>query len=56
MTTTLVTPTSEPAAPVSWEPCAEARWVEVGAGCCETCGWPLDEHPPGDGAPVARAA
>ena len=56
MTTTLVTPTSEPAAPVSWEPCADARSLELDGGCCETCGWPLDEHTPGGGMAAARAA
>jgi hypothetical protein len=55
-TTTLVIPTSEPAAPVAWEPCAEGRWAELGAGLCEDCGWPLDDHTPGDGFRAARAA
>jgi hypothetical protein len=55
MTTTLAPATSEPAAPVAWEPCADAVWSDLDGGCCATCGWPLDEHPGRDGAP-ARAA
>jgi hypothetical protein len=56
-TTARTTLTSDPeaAAPVSWEPCAEARSAEFG-GLCEDCGWPLDDHTPGDGLRGARAA
>ncbi|HEY5165770.1 MAG TPA: hypothetical protein VIJ44_07460 [Acidimicrobiia bacterium] len=51
--TALTTPTSEAAAPVSWEPCNEGRSGDFGAGCCDACGWPLDDHTPSD---AARAA
>jgi len=54
-TTAFTIPTSEPAAPVSWEPCTEGRSGDLGAGCCEACGWPLDDHTPGD-VRAARAA
>jgi len=56
-TTPLATVTADPdaAAPVSWEPCAEARPAEFG-GLCEGCGWPLDDHTPGDDCRAARAA
>lgn len=55
-TTALMIPTCEPAAPVSWEPCAEGRSAEVSAGLCEGCGWPLDDHTPGGAFRAARAA
>ena len=55
-TTAFTIPTSEPAAPVSWEPCTEGRSGDFGAGCCEACGWPLDDHTPGDDVRSARAA
>jgi hypothetical protein len=54
-TTALTIPTSEPAAPVSWEPCTAGRSAD-GAGCCEACGWPLDDHTAGDDVRAARAA
>jgi hypothetical protein len=56
-TTALAPVTSDPeaAAPVSWEPCAEARPAVLG-GLCEDCGWPLDDHTPGDDFGAARAA
>jgi hypothetical protein len=47
-TTALVTPGSEPADPVAWEPCGDGRPDELGATLCHRCGWPLDEHAPGD--------
>jgi hypothetical protein len=55
-TSALTIPTSEAAAPVAWEPCTDGRAGDGGGGCCETCGWPLDDHTPGDGVRAARAA
>jgi hypothetical protein len=55
-TTPLLTPAWEPAAPVTWEPCAEGRPEQPGAVLCGDCGWPLDDHTPGDTVPAARAA
>jgi hypothetical protein len=52
----LLTPACEPAAPVTWEPCAEGRPDEPGAVLCVVCGWPLDDHTPGGPVAAARAA
>jgi hypothetical protein len=54
--TTLVTTAAEVAEPVAWEPCAEARPGEPGAGLCDRCGWPLEDHTPRGGFAVPRAA
>ena len=54
-TITRTIPTSEPAGPVSWEPCPDAQPGGLGDGCCEACGWPLDDHTPDD-VRAARAA
>ena len=53
--TTLTTRTAEPevAGPVAWEPCPAAQSAEAGAALCDACGWPIEDHAPGDDLPAA---
>ena len=53
--TSLTTRTAEPEAadPVAWEPCPAAQSADAGAVLCDACGWPIEDHAPGDDLPAA---